>query len=77
MPDELFKAIRLDARELILLKSLTEVLTPFYEQSLALQSKNFQSISYGQSLISNLKKFLLDKSFYHNNSQVIYKFDDN
>jgi len=70
MPNELFKAIRLNARELILLKSLTEVLTPFYEQSLALQTKNFHSISFGQSVICELKKFLLDKSFYHTHSQV-------
>ena len=70
MPDELFKAIRLNTRELILLKSLTEVLTPFYEQSSALMQKNFHSISFGQSVISDLKKFLLDKSFYHNHSQV-------
>ncbi len=65
---EALKDLKLYVKDLILLKALNEVLLKFYDQSLILTSKIFVPISTSQLVISNLKRFLQDKSFHHTNS---------
>lgn len=68
---ESLKAYKFDVREIILLKALSEVLSVFYEQSKIISSKSFLPLSFSQVIVSNLKQYLLDKSFLHNNSQCV------